>query len=195
MEGTLSEIRLFAGDFAPRGWANCNGQIIAITQNQALFSLLGTTFGGNGINTFALPDLRGRAAVGIAADGSVVMGAIAGEVNHTLITSEMPAHIHQIATPYAPTVRVNVSDSNATDPTAANGSSLAQMGTAEGRGGFNPVMAYGAAAPDTSLSSAGVTMNSVTESSIGGNQAHNNMQPYLGVPYVICMQGYFPSRN
>ncbi|MBV9786660.1 MAG: tail fiber protein, partial [Chloroflexi bacterium] len=101
MEGYIAEIRLFAGNFAPRGWAFCNGQILSIAQNTALFSLLGTTFGGNGQTTFALPDLRGRVAVspgqgpGLPA---VNLGQMAGEPTHTLIITEMPAHNHTAQT-------------------------------------------------------------------------------------------------
>jgi len=91
-EPFLAEIRIFAFNYAPRGWAQCNGQLLPINQNQALFSLLGTTFGGNGQTTFALPDLRGRAPVHAGAD--VTLGMSAGEESHTLVLSEMPAHTH-----------------------------------------------------------------------------------------------------
>src|SRR5215212_259973 len=99
MEGTIAEIRLFAGNFAPRNWAFCAGQILPIAQNTALFSLLGTTYGGNGQTTFALPDLRGRVAVG-AGQGpglsNISLGQVAGETTHTLISQEIPAHNHVI---------------------------------------------------------------------------------------------------
>src|SRR5215210_2000666 len=97
MEGYIAEIRLFAGNFAPRGWAFCSGQILSIAQNTALFSLLGTTFGGNGQTTFALPDLRGRVAVGPGQGPglpAVNLGQVSGEPTHTLIITEMPAHNH-----------------------------------------------------------------------------------------------------
>jgi microcystin-dependent protein len=89
----LAEIRVFSFNFAPKGWAMCNGQFMAINQNQALFSLLGTTYGGNGTTTFALPDLRGRLPVHVG--NGIVLGQIAGESNHTLTIPEMPAHTHQ----------------------------------------------------------------------------------------------------
>jgi microcystin-dependent protein len=89
----LAEIRIFPFGFAPRGWAQCNGQILPINQNQALFSLLGTTYGGNGISTFALPNLQGRVPVHVG--GSIILGQSGGEAAHTLITSELPAHTHQ----------------------------------------------------------------------------------------------------
>src|SRR5215212_9817165 len=98
MEGYIAEIRLFAGNFAPRGWAFCAGQILSIASNTALFSLLGTTFGGNGQTTFGLPDLRGRVAVGPGQGPglpSYDLGQMAGETTHTLIINEMPAHNHQ----------------------------------------------------------------------------------------------------
>src|SRR6476660_4017904 len=100
MEGTIAEIRLFAGNFAPRSWAFCAGQILSIAQNTALFALLGTTYGGNGQTTFALPDFRGRIAVGTGSGpGLPIMdlGEVAGEPTHTLITTEMPAHNHTVA--------------------------------------------------------------------------------------------------
>jgi microcystin-dependent protein len=161
----LSEIRLVSFNFAPKGWAFCNGQLLAINQNQALFSLLGTTYGGNGQNTFALPNLQGATPLHLG--NGFVIGQTGGEVNHTVIASEMPAHSHQA---YGVATTANLL------PAASNA-----LATSSG----NP---YSGSAPNTSLNSSSV-------SSAGGSQAHNNMPPYLVLNYVIALQGIFPSQN
>src|ERR1700754_404975 len=115
MEGYIAEIRLFAGNFAPRNWAYCAGQIISIAQNTALFSLLGTTYGGNGQTTFALPDLRGRAAVGTGQGGGLtnrVLGEIGGSESVTLLVSNLAPHNHMVATNNTPASGVQNSPSN-----------------------------------------------------------------------------------
>lgn len=178
MEGYIAEIRLFAGNFAPRGWAFCAGQILTISQNTALFALLGTTYGGNGQTTFALPDLRGRVAVGPGAGPglpSINLGQMSGEPTHTLIITEMPAHNHATQT----TARA-ASASDTTAPTNAF------PGASSNRDNIY------SAATDTTLNPNAVA---VTVGIAGGSQPHNNMQPYLGMNYIICMEGIFPSRN
>jgi microcystin-dependent protein len=164
----LAEIVLFAGNFAPRGWAFCNGQILSISQNTALFSLLGTTYGGNGQTTFALPDLRGR--VPIHAGGSAGpglpefnLGEVGGEPTHTLIQTEMPAHTH--AQP------------------ATNGEQTTNR----------PNAAIPAKGGVYANDSDGSTLQPAL--SAGGSQPHNNLQPYLGLNYIIALEGIFPSRN
>jgi microcystin-dependent protein len=182
MEGYIAEIRLFAGNFAPRGWAFCNGQILSIAQNTALFSLLGTTFGGNGQTTFALPDLRGRVAVGPGQGPglpAVNLGQVSGEPTHTLIITEMPAHNHTTqVTPRAYDEGFG-GGGNSSVPTNNFWSST------NGGGPYN--------------NTSNVAMNAgavqVTVGIAGGSQPHNNMQPYLGVNYIICMEGIYPSRN
>jgi len=166
----LGEIMLFAGNFAPNGWALCNGQLLPINQNTALFSLLGTTYGGNGQTTFALPDLRGRAPVHFGQGpglSNFSQGQLAGEENHTLIATEMPAHTH-----------VAHGD-------AANGTSDTPTGLLPAR---NPggIPAYGAGA--------GALLANTFLANTGGSQPHNNMQPYLVLNYCIAMSGIFPSR-
>jgi microcystin-dependent protein len=176
MEGYIAEIRMFAGNFAPRGWAFCNGQILSIAQNTALFSLLGTTFGGNGQTTFALPDLRGRVAVspgqgpGLPA---VNLGQMAGEPTHTLIITEMPAHNHQAQAQ---------GNSNAGDSTSPSGTTWASSTARDN--------IYVNAAPNGPMAA-----NTVTVGIAGSSQPHNNMQPYTGINYIICMEGIYPSRN
>lgn len=168
-EPFLGEIRMFSMAFPPRGWALCDGQIMSITQNEPLYSLLGNTYGGNGKTTFALPDLRGRVPVhfGKRFGVEVVLGEKAGEENHTLIQSEMPQHSHAI---YASEM---LSDSK----TPQNN-----------RWGTTPVSAYHTASPDVKMS-----LQSVAN--LGGSQPHNNMQPYLTVSFCIAIQGIFPTRN
>jgi microcystin-dependent protein len=165
-EPFLGEVRMVSFGFAPRGWALCNGQLLQIAQNSALFSLLGTTYGGNGTTTFALPDLRGRTP--LHAGNSVVLGQRLGEENHTLTISEMPAHTH-IAR--ASSVRGSLDD-----PTNAYWGALAS-GTL-----------YSNGAPNT-------TMNPGSISTAGGSQPHPNMQPFLTLNFVIAIVGIYPSRD
>lgn len=167
MAGTpfLSEIRIFSFNFPPQGWAFCNGQLLPINNNQALFSLLGTTYGGDGVINFALPDLRGRAPIHMGS--SFDLGQRGGEQAHTISIAEMPAHTHQArASADGPTVGV---------PTNNFWSSNT---------GFTP---YG----DT----ADVAMSPTCISNVGGSQAHENRSPYLVLNFCIALQGAFPSQN
>ncbi|MCC6726579.1 MAG: phage tail protein [Saprospiraceae bacterium] len=179
MEGYIAEIRMFAGTFAPKYWAYCAGQILAIAQNQALFSLLGTTYGGNGVQTFGLPDLRGRTAIGTGNGNGLtprVLGEMSGENNHTLLMTEMPAHSHPTgngASSSAPTV---------SDPTGAVLASSSRSVTMPN--------IYSNAAANVQMG-----LNSVVLDPTGGGQPHTNMQPYLGMNYIICLYGIYPSRN
>lgn len=162
-EPFLSEIRIMSFNFAPRGWALCNGQLLPINQNQGLFSLLGTTFGGDGRVNFALPDLRGRTPIHVG--GSHVLGERGGQESHTLALSELPTHIH-------PAYGTN---NNGTQPVPANTTVL---------GAINNV--YTSPTALTSL-----TPDTVAK--VGGSQAHLNMQPFLTVSFCIALQGIFPS--
>ncbi|MFN8012577.1 MAG: tail fiber protein [Holophagaceae bacterium] len=175
MEGTIGEIRLFAGNFAPRTWAFCQGQILAISQNTALFSILGTTYGGNGQTTFGLPDLRGRVPVGTGTGPglpNVVMGQAAGEPAHTLSITEIPAHNHTATSPAATASTTATPGTGVAVGPATLGAAVSKnFGTADGS----------LAAPSIGIA--------------GGSQPHNNMQPYLGMNYIICLQGIFPARN
>lgn len=165
-EPFLSEIRLFSFNFPPKGWALCNGQLLPINQNQALFALLGTTFGGDGRVNFALPNLQGR--VPIHAGGGHTLGEGGGEPAHTLSISELPQHTH-VAQASAVTGTQNV---------PANNLMLAQR----------------AAEIYHAPSSLG-TMVAGTLSNTGGSQAHLNMQPFLTLNFSIALQGIFPSPN
>ncbi|HSS22805.1 MAG TPA: tail fiber protein [Pyrinomonadaceae bacterium] len=160
----LSEIRIFSFGYAPRGWAMCNGQFLPINQNQPLFSLLGTTFGGNGQTTFALPDLRGNVPIHVGQ--GFTLGQKGGEQAHTLTSSEMPTHIHFL----------NAFSDNGDTPIAAGNLFASAAGL------------YG---PPNSLTS----LIPTTVSSVGGSQAHLNMQPFLTLNFSIALQGIFPSPN
>jgi microcystin-dependent protein len=167
----IAEIRLFAGNFAPRGWALCHGQILSIAQNTALFSLLGTTYGGDGRTTFALPDLRGRVPVGQGQGPGLSpnsLGQQGGAETHTLTSSEMPAHNH---------------------PTQSNKATNDAATTSRPNG---KVPAAGGAYADTSDGSA---LDPDLIGAAGGSQPHNNMQPHLALNYIIALQGIYPSRN
>jgi microcystin-dependent protein len=178
MEGTIGEIRMFAGTFAPRNWAFCAGQLMAIAQNTALFSILGTTYGGNGQTTFALPDFRGRYAMGTGQGPGLTnrdLGEVAGTETVTLLQTQMPAHTHPIA------VNQNLGTlSNPVNNYLAGG----QDATA------NPIPTYANAAGTGTGSG---NLNGV--STVGGSQPHNNLPPYLGMNHIICLFGIFPSRN
>lgn len=196
MEGTISEIRLFAGNFAPRNWQYCQGQILSISTNTALFSLLGTTFGGNGQTTFGLPDMQGRTAVGSGTSpvsgAAYVLGQKAGANAVTLLSNNLPAHNHP-TTVTSPTLQIKVSAANATVATPVAGSTIAAANV-PGRTP-TPASGFNAATPDTALNAGSLSFGPTTYGIAGGSLPHNNMQPYLGLNYVICQFGIFPSRN
>ncbi|HXC06523.1 MAG TPA: tail fiber protein [Bacteroidia bacterium] len=197
MDEFIGIIKLFGGNFAPTGWALCNGQLLPINQNAALFSILGTTFGGDGRTTFGLPDLRGRVPVGMGSGPGlpvITEGQLGGEANHSLLLTEMPAHTH-LATASG-SAGLKVSSGNSTQNAATAGASISTPGTTTGRT-FNPTQGFNTATPDMTLNAASINMSSlsVANANTGGSQPHNNMQPYLGVNYIICLQGVFPSRS
>ena len=174
----LGEIRMFAGTFAPRNWAYCNGQLLPINQNQALFSLLGTTYGGDGRTTFALPDLRGRVPVHNGASAGpglpeVRLGERGGNNEVTLNTNQMPAHSHP----------VNGASANAdsTSPTD-------NVPAVPFDGVNNEPNVYGTGTPD-------VTMAADVIGETGGTDPVDVRQPFLGIHYIIALQGVFPSRS
>lgn len=167
-EPFLSEIRIFGFNFAPRGWAFCDGQIISIAQNSALFSLMGTTYGGDGRTTFALPDLRGRSPRK-GGSGRTALGQAGGVERVTLSENELPAHTHLF--------QVNAASSNSVTPE----NNFLGKDT-------EPTL-YGEVSPAT------VLMDEGTVSSSGGGLAHNNMQPFSVLNFCIALQGVFPSRS
>jgi microcystin-dependent protein len=166
-EPFLAETRIMSFNFAPKGWAMCNGQFLPINQNQALFSLLGTTFGGNGQTTFALPDLRGRIPIHVG--NGHTLGEKGGEQAHTLSIAELPKHTHGLNSMYQ-AVNTNIP--------VANTSALANT---------TPNQVYNSS--NNSLT----TLNTGSITNIGGSQAHLNMQPFLALNFCISLAGQFPS--
>jgi microcystin-dependent protein len=174
-EPFLGEIRMVGFTFAPRGWAFCNGQIMSLAQNQALFSLLGTTYGGDGITTFALPDLRGRVPIhcgnstgpGLSSYNS---GQLGGTENVTLLPTQLPAHSHPV------------------NAVAAGGNSASPSGNL-------PAIESTGTSLDYSTAGASATMSSAMIGNNSGGQPHSNIQPYLAINFIIALQGIFPSRN
>jgi microcystin-dependent protein len=162
----VAQLLLASFNFAPKGYAQANGQLLAVNANQALFSLIGTTFGGNGIQNFALPNLQGRTPVGVG--NGIAYGEMGGVESVTLLSSQVPAHTHTL----------NASGAAASSGRPATGNMLAGQG----------VNAYVAA---TSLAS----MSAATVSTVGGSQPHENRQPYLVMCWCIALTGMFPSRN
>lgn len=162
----LGQITVFSFGYAPKGWALCNGQLLPINQNQALFSLLGTFYGGDGRTSFGLPNLQGRVPVHMGS--GFTLGQSGGEDNHTLLVTELPAHSHQ----------ANCSMSAATVASPAG-----KFWAADNAGNL-PYSTTGAAA---------MAGGSITPT--GGGQPHNNLAPYIGLNFAIAMQGIFPSQN
>lgn len=176
-EPFLSEIKIVSFNFPPKGWALCNGQFLPINQNQALFALLGTTYGGNGQTTFALPNLRGQ--VPIHFGGSHQLGEAGGSTSVTITQQTMPAHTH------FPSAKNIIGDANI--PTS--NTVLAQAVAVQQDTSTVPVNMYSTGTPLDKQLNAGAI------SSVGGSQPHNNMMPYLVLNFIIALQGIFPSRN
>lgn len=176
MDNYIGEIRIFAGTYAPQGWFLCNGQLLSISQYQTLFALIGTTYGGDGVSTFALPDLRGRIPINQGQGlglSNYPLGATAGTENVTLIGSNV-AHTHSAI----------VSTSNGSTPTPGPGVMAASLGTT------------GAAYVSGSVSGvAPAALNSNALQNTGGSLPHNNMMPTLTVNFIIASVGIFPSQN
>ena len=176
MDVYLGMIAMFGLNFAPRGWILCNGQLLSIAQNSALFSLLSTTYGGDGVSTFGLPNLQGRVPIRMGNGSGLtprIQGEMSGTENVTLLSTQMPVHTHSMT-----------ASGDSLTKTIAQGASMASLG----RGGNTIPIVYvnGVTTP--------VDMASGTTAA-GGNQAHNNMQPYLAMNYCIALQGIYPSRD
>ena len=167
----IGEVQWFAGNFAPRGWALCDGQLLSISSNQALFSILGTIYGGDGRTTFGLPDVRGRVMIHEGTGPGLSprsLGSRSGTETETLTANQMPNHTHTL----------NASGGSAT-AVVPNGNVLASPGRTR---------LYDSGAANVNMSASSIT-------STGGNQSHNNMQPYNTLNCIIALQGIFPSRN
>jgi microcystin-dependent protein len=181
MEGTIAEIRMFGGNFAPRGWFFCNGQLLSIAQNTAFFSLLGTTYGGDGQVTFGLPDFRGRVAVGTgngAGLPSVQLGEMSGLNTTTLLSINLPAHNHQVSG--------NINMQASTD----GGLISDPNGRYLGPGAFYTTPT----GPGDLVNLASTAVNLPTTIA-GSNSPVSIMQPYTGMNYIVCSEGIYPSRN
>jgi microcystin-dependent protein len=168
-EPFIAEVRIFAGNFAPRGWAFCDGQLLPIAQNTALFSLIGTTYGGDGRTTTALPNLQGRAPMHPGRGPGLTsrrLGERLGVETVTLSESQLPSHTHGV-----------------------NSFGTPDSATPAGDKGIGAAPIYGDAAGTK------VNMAANAVGSVGGGQAHNNMQPYLGLNFIIALQGLYPSRS
>ncbi len=194
MEGTISEIRYFGPTWAPRNWFPCQGQLLSIAQFTAFFSLIGTLYGGDGRTSFGVPDLRGRVAVGAGTGPGLtprVNGQAGGIERVTLNTLEMPSHNHSATMTGSISASMNVSNAPGIATTPSAGSSI-------GAEAAPSSFFYNNEAPNTPLSAGSVTVSNSLQSSIGltgGNQSHENMQPFQVVLPIICYQGIFPSRN
>jgi microcystin-dependent protein len=167
----VGEIRLFGGNFAPVGWAFCNGALMAISQNDALYALLGTTYGGDGVNTFAVPNLQGRLPIHMGTGpglSPVVEGQAGGQETVTVITSQLPGHTHAI------------SASTATGTKPGPGANL---------------LAAGATTSIYTTNAANNSLNAASMAVAGNSQPHDNMQPYQCVTFIIALEGIFPSQN
>jgi microcystin-dependent protein len=166
-EPFLGEIKVVSFNFPPRGWAFCNGQLLPINQNQALFSVLGTVYGGDGITTFALPNLQGRMPLHMG--NGVAIGERAGEVSHTLTINEMPTHNHP---------------------------AMAQSAAAPTTGGGSPNnTVWATTLAPTYLGAANAAMNPAAVSAAGSSQPHENQAPYLVLNFIVALSGIFPSRT
>lgn len=186
MDPFIGEIVMFGGNFAPRGWAFCDGQLLSIAQNTALFSILGTTYGGDGRTTFALPDLRGRAPIGPRQGPGLSdyrLGQRGGVETVTLNITQMPSHSH-VATSVS---KLHGQSASGDDDAISSGVSIAS-----GSGTGSEI--FSSQPPNTEMNAGSVTTTTTTLNQ-GGNLAHNNMQPYLAVNYIIALVGIFPSRN
>lgn len=196
MEPYLALVCIFGGNFAIRGWAFCQGQLISIAQNTALFSLLGTTYGGNGQTTFALPDLRGRAPIGIGQGpglSNYVLGQIGGTESATLLTTNMPTHNH-------------IADSSGLSmiPSASTADGITNIPAADMVPAQVPVIGSGPNAitvkaytkqDDSTTLAPGKISGSVAIGMAGGNQPFSIQNPYLAMNYLIATEGIFPSRS
>lgn len=201
MEGTIGEIRGFAGNFAPLNWQFCQGQIMSIAQETALFAILGTTYGGDGVTTFQLPNIQSRIVIGTGQGLGLpdyALGEILGEEEHTLLTTEIPAHNHTA------TVQTDSTPASATFElmgVPGQGGKALPQNNLLGQDATATIYAPGGS-PTVAMNAGSVTLDSltvpvpgVTVSLAGSSIPHSNIQPVLAMNYIICINGIFPSRN
>ncbi len=183
MEGTLAEIRMFGGNFAPRAWMFCQGQLLSIAQWTAVFALLGTTYGGNGQTTFGLPDFRGRVALGTGqgpGQPSIDLGEMAGVPSTTLLTTNLPQHVHPLTGSI--TIQANNDSTGLTDD-----ANLSRTGLPSTPNIYTK--ATDALVPMAPL------LSTLAVAPNGNNQPFSNLSPFLGIQFIICVEGIFPSRD
>ncbi len=205
MEGTIGEIRAFAGNFAPRNWHFCQGQSLQINDYQALYSITGTFYGGDGVNTFNLPNISSRIVVGTGQGvglSNYTLGQLSGEENHALNSLELPAHSHQLSPTFSTTAgSVNISLNAVASP--GDQPSPAGKYLAQDLNGNDNIYASAANSPNpvslnsntAKVSNLSPPIPQVTIGVSGSSLPHNNIQPVLAVNYIICIEGIFPSRN
>lgn len=183
MEGYLSEVRIFAGNFAPLYWAFCNGQLYSIQENSALFSLIGTSYGGDGVTTFAVPDLQSRVPIHTGQGpglSNYVLGQTGGSETNTLIGSNINNHTHAVT---------------------GNAGVVSATGDGQAASAVNNFPAnngdtiYGSATDGSNMAPSSLSGITVTPQANGGNNPMNNLQPYLALNFIICVEGIFPSQN
>lgn len=205
MEGYFAEIRLFAGNFEPMYWAFCQGQTMNISQNAALYSLLGTLYGGDGQQSFKLPDLRGRVPVGMGQGPGlqpVYQADTGGAEAYTMLTSQMPAHTHSVTNAGSGlvpisgniTATMNVNTSTGTLTSPAN-NFLADFAGGLYANSATPATTLASNAITISTNNLSVNLSGIQISPTGGNQPINKMMPFLVLNYIICVEGIYPSRN
>lgn len=195
MDQTIGEIRMFAGNFAPLGWMLCQGQLLSISGNEALFAVIGTIYGGDGISTFALPNLASRVPVGMGQGlglSSIILGEQVGAERVTLTNPQLPPHTHVVDKNSVQVTNGIASNMLSTVHEPTKGKSL---GVATNNG--ISTLGYNQEVPNMTLHETSLRNEDLTKTTlpVGGNQPHNNMQPYLGINFIIAIEGNFPSQN
>jgi microcystin-dependent protein len=210
MDAFIGTILPVAFNFAPNGWFMCQGQLLPISQYQALYALLGTAYGGNGTSTFGLPSLQSRVPIGFgqgAGLSNYPLGQVGGVEGVTLLSTQMPMHNHAATATNAVSggvsgATLNVSNAQADTATPVAGSTIAAPGTGGGRSAFSAVNGFVASAPNTALNGGSISISStpiavnstINVAQAGGGLSHENRQPFLAINYIICWSGIFPSR-
>ena len=195
MDQTIGEIRMFAGSFAPLGWMLCQGQLLSISGNEALYSIIGTTYGGDGSSTFALPNLASRVPVGMEQGpglGNITLGQQVGAERVTLMATQLPAHTHVVDKNSLQVTNGIASNMLSTAHEPTKGKSL---GVATNKG--ISTLGYNQEVPNMTLHETSLRNEDFTKTTlpVGDNQPHNNMQPYLGINFIIAIEGIYPSQN